>query len=141
MQRLIAFLIFAISLSSCAKEEKRVLPYANINIALSLVDPKYIEITNPSTAIKVTAYKGTQVGYEGNGIIVYNSGLDYYAYDATCTNGDHYTSLNLSDQIFAICPKCKTKFNLINGFAEGNSSLHLQRYNAIAINGYLRISN
>lgn len=128
------------SCASCAKEEKPILPYVKVNVIISFNDPEYIQITNPTTAIKVKHYNGLPVGFLGNGIIVFNSGLDYYAFDASCTNNDH-SSLMLSDQIYAVCDKCKTKYSLITGFAEGNPSLRLQRYSTMISGNNLSIYN
>lgn len=127
-------------LFGCAKEEKPILPHTYISLVIALNSPEYISLKNPSTAVKINYYNSLPVGYLGNGVIVYN-GLDgYYAYDATCPNQD-YKSLNVTDQIFAECPVCKTRYNLQNGYAQGKGNLHLQRYNAVPHGDYLNIYN
>lgn len=123
--------IIALAMSGCAKEEKPVLPYVKVNVTFYLNDPQYQSIQNPATAIKITRFLSQPVGYLGNGIIVFHE-IDnsFYAYDATCTNSDHQ-SLKIVDGIFAQCPGCETKFSLINGYAAGNGSLRLQRYDVM----------
>ena len=134
---LLAAILF---LCGCAKEEKPILPQTAVNFVISLNDPSYTLLQNPSTAVKVIYYNSLPVGYLGNGVIIAYTGIDYIAYDATCPNQDH-KSINIVDQIFGECPVCKTRYNLLNGHAEGKSDLHLQCYRVTPYGSYLNVSN
>lgn len=127
-------------LCGCAKEEKPILPQTAVSFVISLNDPSYTLLQTPPTAVKVVYYNSLPVGYLGNGVIVSN-GIDaFYAYDATCPNQDR-KSINIVDQIFGECPVCKTRYNLLNGYAEGKGNLHLQRYRVTQSGNYLNVSN
>jgi hypothetical protein len=133
-------LIGVLFLFGCAKEERPILPQTAVNFMISLNDPSYTLLQNPSTAVKVTYNNALPVGYLGNGVIISN-GLDgFNAFDATCTNQDH-KSITIVDQIFGECPVCKTRYNLLNGYAVGNGKLHLQRYRVIQNGDYINVLN
>jgi len=83
---IITFIPFIISLS-CRPEEKHPVPdiYVNFNINLQ-TDPEYYILRTQGTSVVVTssAFGGLNIGYDNNGIIVYNAGGEYYAFDRTC---------------------------------------------------------
>lgn len=137
---LLVLLAVFLFLGGCAKEEKPILPQTAVNFVISLNDPSFTLLQNPSTAVKVVYYNALPVGYLGNGVIVSNGIDSFYAYDATCPNQDH-KSINIVDQIFGECPVCKTRYNLLNGYAEGKGNLHLQRYRVTQSGNYLNVYN
>ena len=132
--------IAVLSFLGCAKEEKPVLPQTMVNLAISLTDPSYILLQNPLTAAKVSYFNALPIGYLGNGVIIVNTGTGYNAFDATCTNQDR-KSITIVDQFFGECPVCKTRYNLLNGYAEGKGNLHLQRYNVTPNGNTLYVHN
>ncbi|WP_320054199.1 hypothetical protein [uncultured Acetobacteroides sp.] len=134
------FLVAVPLLFGCAKEERPLLPQTAVNITISLTDPSYTLLQNPSTAVKVSYYLARPVGYLGNGVIISNTGVGYNAFDATCTNQDH-KSITIVDQIFGVCPVCNTRYNLLNGYAEGKGNLHLQSYRTMPSGNYLTVFN
>lgn len=127
-------------LFGCAKEERPLLPQTAVSFVISLSDPSYTLLQNPLTAVKVSYYNALPVGYLGNGVIIVNTGDGFNAFDATCTNQDH-KSITIVDQFFGVCPVCNTRYNLLNGYAEGKGNLHLQRYRTMSSGSYINVSN
>jgi hypothetical protein len=84
-------------------------------------------------------------GYNKNGVIIvppiFSAG--YQAFDATCTRNitEEATSINLDKGEFtATCPRCKTVYSLIGGYAQ-NQSFRLQRYAAYESNGRIYVTH
>lgn len=140
MRAILTLALSALLLCGCAKEEQPLLPRTYVNFVISINYPDYTILNSPSTAVKVSYYNSLPVGCFGNGVIISNGLEGFNAFDATCTTSDH-ASINIVDQIFGECPVCKTRYNLLSGYAEGKGNLHLVRYRAAEYNGYINVSN
>lgn len=123
-KKVIAGLFFLLGVLSCSKTYESSIPYRQVNLELNL--------TYQDKALKsVQAYKiytqdnidqaGELTGF--GGVLVYH-GLDsngadaYYAFDAACPyEADRYTTVGVDeDGIYAVCPKCHSRYELLNGF-------------------------
>lgn len=130
----------------CAKEEKSILPNVLVNLTIRLDVPPYTLLQTPATSQKVIYYNSITVGYRGNGVIIMHEIDDnFYAYDATCTNPSCFNnkpqSIDITDATFAVCPYCKTKFNLFNGYSMNNGSLRLKPYQVMKSGYQLNVYN
>lgn len=119
-------IIIAISgiLSSCNKEND-VIPDVYVNFNLDLNDPEFVDLNGFGGSVTVNALTNNwgqnAAGYDGNGIIVHAGFGEFFAYDRTCPHD--YAVNNLSEKvnidpefsIYAICPKCGTKYALSAG--------------------------
>lgn len=139
MKRIAVCLLLFITLS-CAKTIESGIPYRAVYLELDL--------TNQDWKLKeVMAYKiytqknidlaGEMTGY--GGVLVYHglssSGANntYYAFDAACA---YEAQSNIivdvdNDHVYAVCPKCGSKYELLNGFGNpvsGPAERNLQRY-------------
>jgi nitrite reductase/ring-hydroxylating ferredoxin subunit len=117
------------ALFSCVKEEEPALPYVNVDFSINLL--AYPDLSNGGTPLKYQ-----HVGYRGNGVIIFPMGYgdhaEFKAYDATCTRNiaEETTAVILDENnATATCPKCKTVYNLLTGYAV-NQDFHLQAYAA-----------
>lgn len=130
---------------SCAKEEKDVLPNVPVYFTIFLNDPAYIKLQATGTSLKVRSYNALPVGYRGNGIIVINGVDGFHAYDATCTNpsclSSSAQSVDIVDELFALCPACKTRYSLLSGYATNFKARHLKEYQTMQTGYQLNVHN
>lgn len=108
---------------SCSREKNEVIPDITIDFVISFSDPEFFDLYySPGTSVLIgSAHRhlglGTS-GFDNNGIIIYNTGLqgfEYSAYDRTCphcyvTDGSS-VAVNV-DGVYAVCPKCSTNYAL-----------------------------
>lgn len=108
---------------SCDREKNEVIPDITVDFVIGFSDPEFFDLYySPGTSVLIGASHrhlglGTG-GFDNNGIIVYNTGLqgfEYSAYDRTCphcyaTDGAS-VAVNL-DGVYAVCPKCDTNYAL-----------------------------
>jgi nitrite reductase/ring-hydroxylating ferredoxin subunit len=104
--------------TSCKKAKNDVIPDVYVNFLLDLSDPEFINLTSigSDTVNAATNNWGAgAAGFNGNGIIIYNGGDNFYAYDRTCPHDYDVNGLNVAVKIdftIATCPKCGTVYSL-----------------------------
>jgi hypothetical protein len=103
--------------SSCEKSKQQPIPnvYVSFNINI-LTDPQFLmlQAQGNSMIINFSDLGLTTLGYDNNGIIIYNSGADeFVAYDCTCPY-DYPSSIKVKTDggSIATCPKCKSIYFL-----------------------------
>jgi len=144
MQRFFFFFVFAILLlmkSGCG--EKDDFPQRQFTGYFDLTDPRYSKTV--FTAIR--DMDGHDVGI--NGIVVYNMGGTYYAFDLMCPHEKKPTcSVRVKaeeDTDFAVCECCNSKFLIASPWGEvvdGPAGRGLQRYNtSVTSDGYLVVTS
>ena len=122
---------FAISMVSCTKAKNDVIPDVYVNFTLDINDPEFINLTaiGSDTVDANTNNWGTgAAGFNGNGIIVYNGGDAFYAFDRTCPHDYAVNGLNVKVKIdftIATCPVCGTTYSLS---ASGTPATGVGRY-------------
>jgi len=133
---------------SCDREKNEVIPDITIDFTISFSDPEFFDLYySPGTSALLSSTHrhlglGTG-GYNGNGIIIYNTGLqdfEYSAYDRTCphcyvTEGASI-AVNI-DGVYAVCPRCTTNYALgASGLPQsGPGQYYLKNYRT-AFTGY-----
>jgi hypothetical protein len=109
---------------SCVEEEE---PLWNVSVNFSINLLNYPGLLNGGVPLE---YRG--VGFRGNGIIIfpvgYGEATEFRAYDATCIRDSVAVKVD-ENNVTATCPKCKTVYNLLTGYA-ANENFHLQQYAA-----------
>jgi nitrite reductase/ring-hydroxylating ferredoxin subunit len=142
-------LTLSVSLSSCDKNRNDVIPDVYVNFTLDLSDPQFINLTaiGADTVDANTNNWGSgAAGFNGNGIIVYNGGDEFYAYDRTCPH-DYVLSGNSVkvriDFTIAVCPLCGTTYSLsANGTpAAGVGKYPLKNYRTNFDGRFVRVWN
>ncbi len=142
---IIAGLLLAAAGFSCSKTYESSIPYRQVNLELDL--------TYQDKALKaVQAYKiytpqniyqaGELTGF--GGVLVYhgldnNGGDAYFAFDAACPyEADKNTIVTVDeDAVYAVCPKCQSRYELLNGFGNpvsGPATYTLKAYQ-VHVNG------
>lgn len=123
----IVFLLLTVFIPfSCVEEEEPVLPYVKVDFSINLANYPGLLGGVP------LEYRGE--GYKQNGIIIFSVGYgddaEFRAYDATCTRNiaEETTAVKVNaNDLTATCPRCKTEYNLLTGYAL-NQNFHLQQY-------------
>jgi nitrite reductase/ring-hydroxylating ferredoxin subunit len=106
-------------LSACSKENADVIPDVYVDFTIDLLDPEFVTLgligASDSVDAKTNNWGYKSAGYDGNGIIVYCSPDEYYAYDRTCPHDFASSGLSIKVKIdlgIAMCPYCNTKYAL-----------------------------
>lgn len=147
------FLIFTVTvlvMLSCDREKNDVIPDAYVSFTIDLRDfPALASIAGVDTVdskdlrLSDRRYAG---GYEGSGIILYNSDYGFFAYDRTCPH-DFVTNNKVvpvkAEGLFATCPVCKTTYALPNNGMpySGPGKYYLKNYKTSFSSPYLSVWN
>lgn len=125
--------------SSCDRKSNQTIPNVYVSFTINiLTDPEFIRLQAQGNSIAITNITlGLQtLGYNNNGVIVYNAGgYEYYAFDCTCPF-DYPSSIKvLSDgDGIATCPQCKSRYVLQSSgmpSTAGPATIPLKEYKAI----------
>jgi len=108
-----------ISLTSCHKYED-VIPDTCVNFDIDLTyDVQFYNLSSPTNSVVVTKstnnWGACAAGFGDKGIIVYNSGYGFFAYDCSCPYCYKVGGLSVAvkiDGIYAVCPECGTTYVL-----------------------------
>lgn len=121
----ILFFVLTLTIFSCTKVEKDSLPYAPVylEVDLTYADKQLLNLFSHKI---FTSYKGQSLGV--GGVLVFH-GMDYgggayHAFDLACPfEANSSTKVAVDDTgIFAVCPKCKSKYELsAQGFPTDHS--------------------
>lgn len=133
--------ISLILFSSCGDERENNIPYVYVSTSIDMQNPVYLELLN----VGGSAYINNE-GYNGNGIIVYHSGIDEFkAYDRTCTfQVERSCAIETNEDSFitAVCPCCESEFELSYGtVSKGPASTPLKEYRTSFDGSILHIFN
>jgi nitrite reductase/ring-hydroxylating ferredoxin subunit len=144
-------IVLAIAMGSCTKAKNDVIPDVHVDFMLDLLDPEFVNLTSigSDTVDGNTNNWGSYAagGFSGNGIIIYNGGDAFYAYDRTCPHDYAVNELNVKVKIdftIATCPKCGTVYSLSAGGtpASGVGRYPLKNYRTSLLEGrYVRVWN
>ena len=113
------FLLFIPLLFGCDKEEFQnnnpYLPNYPVNLNINMSLPQYSNLLSPANAVYINS------GGNGiRGIIVFNTGSGYVAYDAACPNQALASCSTMTiSGIDAICPCDEKRYSLFSGQAQG----------------------
>lgn len=140
--------LLTLALISCDGDKNEVIPDITIDFTITFSDPEFFDLFySPGTSSLISSAHrhlglGT-AGFDGNGIIVYNTGLqgfEYAAFDRTCphcyVNDEVSVAVNV-DGVYAICPICSTNYALgASGLPQtGPGQYYLKNYHT-AFTGY-----
>ncbi len=113
------FVFLSLFLSSgCNKESNDIIPDVCINFYIDLAyDPLFFDLSAAGNSVIITSttnnWGACAAGYNDNGVIVYNSGFGYFAYDRTCPYCYKVSGLSVPvniDGVYAVCPECGTSY-------------------------------
>lgn len=116
----------ALLFPGCEKYEKHPVPGVPVNFVINVTtDPEFIRLgaTGNSQGIQASSLGLAYLGYDNNGVMVYNAGNnEFYAFDMTCPYEMPARSIGVETETssgMAVCPECGTTYILP---AEGQPS-------------------
>ncbi len=109
---------------ACNRKKNDVIPDIRIDFTITYSDPEFYDLFNAAgnSSILTASHRHLGIGtggYDGNGIIIYNTGNidfnEFAAFDRTCPHcyatDDVSVAVNV-DGIFVDCPRCLTTYAL-----------------------------
>jgi hypothetical protein len=122
--------------SSCDKSNQDIIPNVYVNFTINILsDPEFVmlQAQGNSQIITSSTLGYSTLGYNNNGIIVYNTGTElYYAFDCTCPyDYPNNYKVTIDGAGVATCPHCKSKYVLQSSGAPstaGPSTIPLKEY-------------
>lgn len=140
MKKIVCILAFLVVLVSCNKDKyNNNNPYLD-NYSFSMdVDknlPLYSGLQNPGNAVKVYPVNGPV-----KGVIIFNTGSGYKAYDGSCPNQQITTCSALTyNSTNAVCSCDNASYNMYTGVAPGKE-YPLKEYRTEVIGTVVRVYN
>ncbi len=122
------FLLSSIGFYSCSEDTNlnKIVPYVRVQF-------EHLDNENKLGAVGNAIYLGendiatSAAGYKNHGIIIVRLNDGFAAYDATCTHDVESEEHVELDGVFAVCPVCNSKFDILQGGFPFNGSK--ARYN------------
>ena len=108
----------SLTLTNCRRDDGDVIPDVYINFTINIYsDPEFIELKIPgnSEVVSHTSVGKTSLGYDDNGVIIYNTGEGFFAFDRTCTHDfpDESVAVELVSHGSTVkCPVCGSVYVL-----------------------------
>lgn len=140
MRNLILSILLLFMLTNCSSDnnintKNPYLPDYSVNLVLNLNLPAYVNLQYPSNAVYVN-----QAGAGIRGIIVFNAGSYYKAFDAACPNQalSNCSTMTING-IKAKCPCDDKEYSLFTGL--GDAEYPMKEYRVEATGNQLRIYN
>jgi hypothetical protein len=109
-------ILFLTLFSSCKPEEVHPIPDIYMNFTINLMDdPEFFFLQTQGNAAIIRSYSigALSLGYNDNGIIIYNSGFyEFMAFDATCPYDlPQNVAVDISEiSGVATCPVCGSQY-------------------------------
>lgn len=136
-------------LASCTKAKNDVIPDVYVSFTLDLADPQFINLTAigcDTVDYNTNNWGSVAAGFNGSGIIIFNGGDDFYAYDRSCPYDYAVNGITVrvkADFTVATCPECGTVYSLsASGTpASGPGKYPLKNYRTSFDGRYVRVWN
>jgi nitrite reductase/ring-hydroxylating ferredoxin subunit len=113
------------------------LPNYNFSFDIDTNLPSYVDLQFTGNSELIT-FPGAGVG----GVVIFNSGSGYRAYDAACPNQVFSScSLLTLNGIFATCPCDDVNYNLFTGLAEAEVQFPMKPYRVEVNGSIIRVYN
>ncbi|MBN1599889.1 MAG: hypothetical protein JW894_16455 [Bacteroidales bacterium] len=106
---------------SCEKTVQHPVPEVPVNFSINIqTDPEFFDLQAPGNSVVVTNYTLglSYLGYDNNGLIIYNAGgYEFYVFDRTCPHDIPESIIVESDGTsgMATCPECVSIFVFASG--------------------------
>jgi len=129
LYKIFGILVLSILFTTCDNERSRErnpnVPLYRFTIEINMDLPQYNALLYPSNAVLINS-----VGAGTNGIIVFNAGGSYRAYEANCPNQTFITCSQLQiNGVRAVCPCDELEYSLFTGLpvAQGDYAMIMYR--------------
>ena len=139
MKKHILLLIISLFFLGCSDNENSnknpYIPNRTFSVELNLNLPLYINLKSPGNGIYYS-----DAGIKG--IIVFNTGNGYNAYDAACPNQEISSCSTMTIKgINALCACDSKEYNLFTGQGDGTVTYPMKQYRVEASEGLIRVYN
>lgn len=141
MKKILPLLIAIISILSCSDDDIRTrnpfLPNYAVNVQVNLNLPAYSDLNYAGNAVWINS------GSSGiNGIILFNAGGSYLAWEATCPNQipQNCSVLEISEPN-VLCPCDNVTYSLYTGLSNADLRYPLMQYRTEVTGNVIRIFN
>ncbi|SNR68153.1 hypothetical protein [Flavobacterium sp. ov086] len=137
MKKIWLIIVFVSVLFSCSDNNKSNknpnIPSYSINLSVDMNLPAYSNLKFPSNAVIIP-------NYGAKGVIIFNAGSGYNAFDAACPNQaiTACTAMTI-DGINAVCSCDKSSYSLFTGL--GGKEYPLKQYRVEVIGTVIRVYN
>ena len=141
MKKILPLLIAIIAIFSCSDDDMRTrnpfLPNYAVNVQVNLNLPAYSDLNYPGNAVFIS-----QSSSGINGIILFNAGGSYLAWEATCPNQipENCSVLQISS-LNAICPCDNVAYSLYTGLPNSDLRYPLMQYRTEVTGNVIRVFN
>ncbi len=136
------FSLFVLIASSCSSDNNiglnnPYIPNYSFSIEINMNLPMYNNLQYPSNAVLITTN-----GVGANGVIIFNAGGTYRAYEANCPNQYISACSRLEiNGIKAICPCDNLEYSLFTGLPMGEGEYPMKPYRIEQNGSVLRVFN
>ena len=136
---LVFSLVFTLISTSCEKEERHPIPDVYVNFMINLkTDPEFFILRAQGTSVVINSSTIglLSLGFDDNGVIIYNAGDgEFYAFDRTCPYDIPESIAVETDGLngLATCPQCGSVYVLPSigiPTIDSPSRWPLKKYNA-----------
>ncbi|WP_431243975.1 Rieske (2Fe-2S) protein [Flavobacterium sp. P21] len=124
MKKIWLLIVFVCVLSACSEGERSsknpYIPNYSVNLTVDMNLPLYSNLKYPSNGVIIP-------NYGAKGIIIFNAGSGYNAFDAACPNQEINSCTAMTiDGIYAVCSCDKVQYSLFTGL--GSKEYPLKSY-------------
>lgn len=122
--KLFSFITLALLVAVSCNRKNDVIPDVTVDFNLDLNDPQFTDLNAIGGVVTVSSSTNNwgrfAAGYAGNGIMIARGAGEFFAYDRTCPHDYELDGSAIRIEIDptgfakAICPKCKTTYELIS---------------------------
>ncbi|WPO80662.1 hypothetical protein [Flavobacterium sp. KACC 22761] len=124
MKKIWLLIVFVCALSACSEGERSnknpYIPNYSVNLTVDMNLPLYSNLKYPSNGVIIP-------NYGAKGIIIFNAGSGYNAFDAACPNQEINSCAAMTiDGIYAVCSCDKVQYSLFTGL--GSKEYPLKQY-------------
>ncbi|WP_035645391.1 hypothetical protein [Flavobacterium sp. ASV13] len=137
MKKIWLLIVFVCALSACSDSQRSnknpYIPNYSVNLSVDMNLPLYSNLKYPSNGVIIP-------NYGAKGIIIFNAGNSYNAFDAACPNQEINSCAAMTiDGIYAVCSCDKVQYSLFTGL--GSKEYPLKSYRVEVIGSVIHVYN
>ncbi|MHC0440116.1 Rieske (2Fe-2S) protein [Flavobacterium sp. 2] len=137
MKKIWLLIVFVCALSACSDSERSnknpYIPNYSVNLSVDMNLPAYSNLKFVSNGVIVP-------NFGAKGIIIFNAGNSYNAFDAACPNQEINSCTAMTiDGIYAVCSCDKVQYSLFTGL--GSKEYPLKQYKVEVVGSVIHVYN
>ncbi|WP_026728642.1 Rieske (2Fe-2S) protein [Flavobacterium denitrificans] len=137
MKKIWLLIVFVCALYACSDSERSnknpYIPNYSVNLSVDMNLPAYSNLKFVSNGVIVP-------NFGAKGIIIFNAGNSYNAFDAACPNQELTSCTAMTiDGIYAVCSCDKVQYSLFTGL--GSKEYPLKQYRVEVIGSVIHVYN